>query len=703
MTALAPTRPSTVAPDARTPLATLRRHRPDIEGLRAVAVLLVVLFHAGVPGIPGGFVGVDVFFVISGYLITGHLLTELQAHGRIRLGAFYARRARRLLPLATVVIVAMLLVYQAAASVLETRTVALDALWTALFAMNVNLAMKGVDYQANQDPSPFNHFWSLGVEEQFYLLWPALLLVGFVLVARRLRTPGAQQLALAGLVGLVAAGSFVWTLDQMVKAPAQSYFLLPTRAWELAVGGLVALAAPWLARRGSLQNGLLALAGLGLVGLAATQYSEATVFPGAAALLPVLGTAAVLAGGLTGDHAVQRFALGTRPMTAIGRWSYGWYLWHWGPLVLCATLLGRDLTVQEGLLLAAVTLTLAAATFSAIETPFRSRLVFVRRPRSGLLLGAGCVGLSVVLALSVLQTLGPATGDPSRQAAVVAVDSGRVDVLSVAATGPVPGNLSPSLDDAGRDAPDLAAADGQSCHARIVSPELSENGTGTCVSGGTENGSRTVMLLGDSHAHQWLPALQEIAPTRDWRLINLTKGACPLYDVQLVNNQLQRDYTECYDWRTKVWERVAAERPAMIVVSAAIFSEREGDFAARWSTGVDTTLARLQSTGATIVMIADTPFPRKDIPKCLAAHLSDAQSCAFSVDAGQSDPQRRAATTAAAQRAGVTVVDPTAWFCGPTDCPAVLGNALVYRDNSHVSTVYARQVAPLLAAVLPAL
>lgn len=690
------------SPIVATPAITqVRRFRPDIEGLRAVAVLIVVLFHAGVPAITGGFVGVDVFFVISGFLITGHLLGELQTRGRVRFAAFYARRARRLLPLGSTVLVATVLVYAVVTSTLETRSLAIDGLWTALFAMNVNLARTGVDYQANQDPSALNHYWSLGVEEQFYLVWPAMLFVAYLLLRRFTRSTKGQAIATFVVIGAVAAISFVYTLDQMVVAPSQSYFLLPTRAWELAVGGLVAAAAPWLARLPFLQNGVLAFLGLVAIGLAAFTYTETTVFPGTAALLPVLGSAAVIAGGFTGHHVVERGFLGLRPMQAIGRWSYGWYLWHWPPLVLFAMLLDRSLTPTEGLLLAALTLAVAMVTYTAVEVPFRSGLVFTKRARNGLLVGAACIGLSVAVMVSVLQSLGSTTGDPTEQAAAVQVSSGSVDVASFGATGPVPGNLQPTLDDAAKDAPDLRAADGQSCHARIVSAELSSDGTGSCVAGGTEAGTRTVMLVGDSHAHQWLPAMQQIASTENWKLINLTKAACPLYDVQLVNNQLDRDYTECYEWRTKVWEQIRTTRPAMVVVSAAIFSERKGDFTSRWSAGVASTLAELRATGTTVVVLSDTPFPRKDMPKCLASNLDSVESCAFSQTAGQSDLQRRTDTAAIAAQAGVVVIDPTAWFCAADACPAVIGNALVYRDNSHVSTVYAQQVAPLLQAALP--
>src|SRR6478609_3580669 len=216
----------------------IRGFRPDIEGLRAIAVVVVVLFHAGVPFLPGGYVGVDIFFVISGFLITTHLLSEVNRNGRIALAAFYARRARRLLPLAALVLILTIGATRVLVSYLQTRQVAVDAIWTALFAMNIRLAVSGVDYQANQDPSPLQHFWSLAVEEQFYLLWPLIMIGLAALTIHRSNGPRSRLVMTIGM-SVIAVASLAYCVYLSATAETVAYFIAPTRAWELALGGLI--------------------------------------------------------------------------------------------------------------------------------------------------------------------------------------------------------------------------------------------------------------------------------------------------------------------------------------------------------------------------------------------------------------------------------------------------------------------------------
>ena len=681
---------------------TARRFRRDIEGLRAIAVVLVVLFHAGVPQVTGGYVGVDVFFVISGFLITQHLLAEATAYGRIRFAHFYAARARRLLPLGSLVVVLTVAATWMLTSALETHQVAIDALWTSFFAINFYLANTGVDYQANQDPSPLNHYWSLSVEEQFYFVWPAFLAL-LLLVALRSGASWRVARIVTGIgVTALLCASLTYSIVEMRSAATSAYFLPTSRAWELALGGLVAIAAGWLGRQRFVNNGVVALVGVAMIGYSAFVFTESTHFPGAWAMIPAGGCALVIASGTAGPNFVERRWLSAWPMQGLGRISYGWYLWHWPLLVLGALVVGKDLTVRQGLFLVTVGLWLAICSYIAIENPLRSVPAFARSARRGLLLGGICIALSLTVSCSALVATSAVRS--SGAAADSVTDASEIPTLvrTSAATGAVPVNLDPSLDDAAKDLPNLKAADGQSCHAGLEDTELSSDGTGTCVAGGTENGAKTVILTGDSHAFQWLPAMQLIAMQRNWRLINLTKAACPIYDFTLVSGQLKRDYTECYEWRTKAMERISAERPALIVTSAAIFSERDGDFAENWADGVSKTIGELRQTGAQVVELDDTPFPRHDIPKCLAKNLDAAEAC--DLDRGQSkgDPARRDSTTALAQQAGATTVDPFPWFCGPKDCPVIVGNTLVYRDNSHITANYAAQLAPLLGQQLPA-
>jgi hypothetical protein len=236
----------------------------------------------------------------------------------------------------------------------------------------------------------------------------------------------------------------------------------------------------------------------------------------------------------------------------------------------------------------------------------------------------------------------------------------------------------------------------------LMSSDISSDPGGTCVAGGTENGATTVVLTGDSHAYQWVPALKRIAVERNWRLISMTKSGCALYDVAQQNTQLGREYTECYDWRAKVFDRIQQERPALIITSGAIFSERKGDFSQRWISGVGSTTARLVATGATVVTIEDTPYPKRNIPKCVAKNLDDVRECTLPRTEALSDGARRAATGAAATAAGSLTINPTDWFCGRTTCPVIVGNTLLYNDNSHVSATYSAQLSPLLDQALPA-
>jgi peptidoglycan/LPS O-acetylase OafA/YrhL len=309
--------------------------RPDIEGLRAVAVVAVVLYHAGIPGIAGGYIGVDVFFVISSFLITGLLWREVQATKTVALGRFYAARARRLLPAAATVGVVTALVAAAVLPPLQARRVFIDGIASMLYVGNYRFAAQNTDYMISDlPPSPFQHYWSLGVEEQFYLVWPALI-IGTAWLARRIArgdTPrNAPYLAVVTLVGAASlAAAVIWTHT----SPPWAFFSLPTRAWELAAGALVALTIDQWKRLPLLPATVAGWGGLALILLTCTQLGPHTPYPGTSALLPVLGTALVIgAGSVTGGMGVGR-VLCPPVMRAIGRVSYSWYLWHWPVLLL---------------------------------------------------------------------------------------------------------------------------------------------------------------------------------------------------------------------------------------------------------------------------------------------------------------------------------------------------------------------------------
>src|SRR5215212_8279567 len=376
---------------------TTSRFRADVEGLRAVAVLAVVVYHAGLSQVRGGFVGVDVFYVLSGFLITGLLWEELQTTAGLRLGAFYGRRARRLLPAAVLVLMVTLAASWVWLSPLQARGAARDAAAAALYVANYRFALQRTDYLADASPSPLQHYWSLGVEEQFYLLWPLLLLVVF-LAGRRLRVR-SPAVAAAALVP-VGVGSFALSLRLTVVAQPWAFFSLPTRAWELAAGGLVALAASRLARLPGLAAATLGWLGLEAILWSITRFGPSTPFPGAAALFPVAGTAAVLAAGCAAPRLGPSLLLGRWPLQLGGRLSYAWYLWHWPLLVLAPAVVGHPLSPVPRLGLAAAGGLLAAATVRLVENPVRFLARLAARPSRSLALGAALTATAAAAAVA---------------------------------------------------------------------------------------------------------------------------------------------------------------------------------------------------------------------------------------------------------------------------------------------------------------
>jgi peptidoglycan/LPS O-acetylase OafA/YrhL len=372
--------------------------RPDVEGLRAVAVLLVVLFHAGVSWFSGGYVGVDVFFVISGFLITGLLLREHEQRGRISILGFYARRVRRILPAAMLVIVLTVLASYYIQNLIQYAKVSQDGRWCALFVGNIHFGTETTGYfQQSAAPSPLEHFWSLAVEEQFYLAWPTfVLLVGAVLKKIPLRW------RITAVAACATATSFAWSVVQTHEAPTWTYFSPFSRAWELGLGAIAAGLVPQFARLPRALGSVIAYSGLGAIAISALWYTSSTPFPGSAALLPVLGALAVIAGGASGVGASHLLDL--RPVRSVGRVSFGWYLLHYPPMIiLTGALWTHPLSVQENLVIAAAALVCAYIMYAVVEKPIRRSAFLAYRPWMSISIG----GALVVAAFLVSYLLHP--------------------------------------------------------------------------------------------------------------------------------------------------------------------------------------------------------------------------------------------------------------------------------------------------------
>jgi peptidoglycan/LPS O-acetylase OafA/YrhL len=365
--------------------------------LRAIAVLLVIASHAGVTLLAGGYVGVDVFFVLSGFLITGLLLREYLSSGRISITRFYARRIRRILPAGTLVLLATLLGTYLYLGSNGASRVAGDAQWSALFASNVRFIELGTNYMSAQlPPSPLQHFWSLAVEEQFYAVWPVL-----IIMTAWLAKGAHLRKTLGAILVLLVVVSLTWSIWQTPNDAAVAYFSPLTRVWELAAGALLAVATPALLRLPSRLGVAMSVIGVAAIMASGLLFNDATPFPGYAAALPVAGAALAVAGGTCAPGLGAEVLLRLRPFQWLGMLSYSLYLWHWPLLTIAKEAAGRDLLPGETALFCLLALVLSIATFWLIENPVRnSRWLKRRSPLISLGVGA-CL---------VLASFGVATG-----------------------------------------------------------------------------------------------------------------------------------------------------------------------------------------------------------------------------------------------------------------------------------------------------
>jgi peptidoglycan/LPS O-acetylase OafA/YrhL len=690
--------------------------RPDLEGLRGVAILLVLLFHAGIPGTGGGFVGVDVFFVLSGFLITGLLLRERETTGRIDLREFYARRARRILPAASVTLVAIVLASPMFMAPLDLPRVAGDAVASALFAGNLWFAAGATDYfGVDLAPSPVIHYWSLGVEEQFYLIWPALL----ILVTRLGRPRAAVGPTLIGVIATSYLGA-VWLTN---FAPAWAFYSLPTRAWELGLGGLLAASASGHARLPDRIVLPLGWVGLAAILAALVVITPSTPYPGVAALLPALGTAGViLAGARRGSVGM---VLATPILRFLGLISYSLYLVHWPILVLPAAALPLDeelpLVTRGGLALLAIAV--GWLSFRLVEQPIHRGRRLAARPR----LTFAAAGLALLVTVGVSGGLGVAAsrGLDDGDTAVLPDPSASLEPLAsivIETFAPGPSGSSPPATPATTPSPTASPAPtpaGPVPLPRGVRPTLANAPYDSdtleadiCLLGqpqitpvdcvyGDRKGSITVAVVGDSHAAHWFPALDSIARANGWRLVPYIKQSCRFLDMPLYSYWYGRMYTECDTWREKVVSRLKDLRPDLVIV--AFIGDRESSTASdpdpvHQGEAAARLIARLPGAKAIFV---DTPRSRYNVPYCLSRHRDDVRECetrrakAFGRDPGVVE-------RTAAQLLGATLVDVTPLMCPGDPCPVVLNGMIVYRDSHHMTATFAKSLAPLIEPALVA-
>jgi peptidoglycan/LPS O-acetylase OafA/YrhL len=628
--------------------------RADIEGLRGIAVLLVVAYHAGIARVSGGFAGVDVFFVLSGYLITDILVRQVSATGRVHYAQFYARRMRRLLPAATLTLLAVLAAAALVLGPMERIEPALSAIASALYSSNLFFLTRAVDYfAAAADTNPFLHTWSLAVEEQFYLVWPWLVVVGWRV--------GRSKRGLAALLGAVSLASYALCVWLTWKRQPWAFFGTPARAWEFGLGGLATLLPVQRGAAARITWRWLGWIGLGLVVAAAFMLRVTTPFPGAVAMVPVLGTTiALVAGAVEGDHRGVGRLLGSGLLRWLGGRSYSWYLWHW-PVLVFAAALRPAMPAWQRAACALGALALAAATTALVENPIRFHPLLAARPRRSIALGVLCTLVGAGVATAAYSSA-MARGGTYWHAAH-----------------------------------DRSALERRGCTADVGDATLRE-----CVFG--DSAGPTIVLFGDSHAAQWFGALDAAATQRHQRLVTLTKFSCAAARVTMYNRLLKRRYTECERWREAALRRIVALRPTMVVIGQ--FSRRDAVLATAnggidslppegWRDGVRATLATLDSAGITTMLLADTPVPHRTIPACLSRAQRrgrPASVCAVPRARAVDSLAHRLDAEAASGFAHVRYLDATDRICGPTTCEPMRDGVVVYRDNNHLTEKFVRMI-----------
>ena len=670
------------------------KHRRDIEGLRALAVIAVLLFHFGVPGTRGGYVGVDVFFVISGFLITSLLVDERVSTGRISLRDFYSRRIRRLLPISAVVLVATAISAVAWLEPTRLANLARDIGAASIFSVNFIFANRGTDYLASAlPPSPIQHYWSLAVEEQFYMVW-AVLIAAVSIGARDMRR------RVGVTMGVLIVVSFALSVAMSGSHPSWSFFGLHTRAWEMGLGALLAVFYMEAQRISAQTRAVIGWAGVIAIAISVATFGDVARFPGWIAIIPVLGTVGVL---LAGDDARggPLVVLGIKPLQWIGARSYSLYMWHWPILIIGEAYVGDQFGTKAKCALLLITVGISALGFSYIENPIRRSRTLIAKPNIVFALGAGLVLSGLVTGVALARydpsiSTGvvaqapidvPATTTPQTETTlssstdVIASTTTTVELtpapISMVNTGPlqaiidavatqvVPDNLEPSLLSAENDMPIIYK---NNCH-QYYDTTIKPN----CIFGDV-NGSVTVALWGDSHAAQWFTALNSIAKERRWRLLALTQGGCPFIDVVPYNVHDSVDFPHCSAWRKSVRKHMVKEGTDVVFLSEYYGNrdsvDREFIKAKVWKQKLPALFDSLRVDGIEPVMFGDTPDPAPSVPECIS------------------------------QTAAVSFIEPRRWLCSNDFCPVVVGNILVYRDYHHLSNTVVKWLTPTVAETL---
>jgi peptidoglycan/LPS O-acetylase OafA/YrhL len=688
-------------------------YRTDLQGLRAVAVLLVALDHAGVSFLKGGYVGVDVFFVLSGFLITGLLLAGASKRGYVSLVDFYARRARRILPAAALTLVVTTVVADQLLNYVRAKQVAWDSFWAGLFAANIHFAHQQTDYFARgQPPSSVLHYWSLAVEEQFYLVWPALLslvLFGTLLGgrSRAARRRGSNAPVVDGraarrllvVIVLGAVASLIWSIHSTNVEPAAAYFSPFARAWELALGSALALGTARLKDVPAAVKSGVGWLGLLAIGVAAVVFSATTPFPGSAALLPTVGAALVIAAGMGRQ---QRLGVGrllaVAPMRYIGDRSYAFYLWHWPPLVIALVYEGHELEVGVKLLLLLGAFLLSVVTYRLFENPIRRARWSV--PASALLIPSSVAAVILVALLTVSSINAKASrlegtrgvvseAIPNLQQAPDIVKSPPlatvVAAVKAASRGAkLPAGLTPPVSDLVKDAYQFPSG---------CVPAADTQTTSDICHLGDDSATKSIVLFGDSHAQMWMPTILAMAQSDAWVVIPLVKSGC------VPSAWIGKGYIgtpkatlgQCHAWYRWAVQQAKTLKPDVTLMTGCC-ATAPGATAVATRAAFASLAAAMKGVSKNVMVIADDEGTGSKQPvDCLLARNATMKTCLArqtNVTYAFNDGLVKFAKTR-----GFDVLKTRGWFCYQFQCPMVVGHTIVYRDTGHITQAYAVELA----------
>ena len=675
----------------------IRTYRPDIQGLRALAVILVIAYHADIAPFSGGFVGVDVFFVISGFVITGYLVRETARRHRASMITFYANRARRILPAASVVIITTVIASFHWLGFPRGKSVAIDGRWASIFLSNYRSIGVGTSYfGAQRAVSPLLHFWSLAVEEQFYLVFPLLFIIGSIMFARRATRVGVPIALLA-----IIAGSLALSITQTASSPVVAYFSPLTRAWELCLGALLAVILPRLERVPQRLATSATWIGLALIATAALAYTSTTPYPGSAAIVPVLGAALIIGGGAAASKRGAGAILGTWVGQRIGDLSYSLYLWHFPVLIIATQTSLSPIRWWEKLDLLALIGVLSVATYVLVENPIRRSRHLVGRNGRSLAIGAILItGTFVFCALAGTSHPIPTSISPPPGRQTVSLPTLEAQVKAGAARTEVPKVLAPPVGSVSLlNKPSWL--DG--CFLTVGNQDLLDRTTVPICIFGDPGADRTMVLLGDSQAHMWSTGFDRMAQEQHWKLVVLSKGGCPPW-IAPATRPGGGPFPACEAFRN------FALREITTLKASAVFVTGDTTPLYRHPDGLTKLLDRLGPTGAKVGVLGTIPWYRNnwqgpDPTSCLSTHQDAVQECNLSRHTlDHVFGPINAVLERSSHSRGADYISVTNLFCTSATCPIIVANRIVYQDPLHMTWIYSDYLGrPLGTLVAPTL